>query len=71
MIVVLGRQRRALHPVCAEDFAAQVARSFETPAAADREFYIHGPEELTLRQALGVYRQIVAPDKRLSRFPFP
>ena len=71
MIVVLGRQRRALHPVCAEDFAAQVARAFETPAAADREFYIHGPEELTLRQALGIYRQIVAPDKRLVTIPLP
>ena len=71
MIVVLGRQRRALHPVCAEDFAAQVTRAFATPPAADREFYIHGPEELTLRQALGIYRQIVAPDKRLVTIPLP
>ena len=71
VIVALGRQRRALHPVCAEDFAAQVARSFDTPAAADRDFYIHGPEQLTLHQALGVYRQIVAPDKRLITIPLP
>ena len=57
--------------MCAEDFAAQVARSFDTPAAADRDFYIHGPEQLTLHQALGVYRQIVAPDKRLITIPLP
>lgn len=70
-IVALGRQRRTLHPVCAEDFAGQVARAFATPAAANRDFYIHGPEELTLREALGIYRQIVAPDKRLVTIPLP
>jgi len=33
---MLGRQRQVLHPVCAEDFAAQVARAFATrpPPAA-------------------------------------
>jgi NADH dehydrogenase len=70
-IVVLGRQRRTLHPVCAEDFAAQVALAFATPGAANRDFYIHGPEELTLRQALGIYRRIVVPDKRLVTIPLP
>ena len=72
MIVALGRQRQALHPVCAEDFAAASRpRVSTTPAAADRDFYIHGPEELTLHQALGIYRQIVAPDKRLVTIPLP
>jgi uncharacterized protein YbjT (DUF2867 family) len=71
LIVALGGQRRPLHPVCAEDFAAQVARAFVTPAAANREFYVHGPEELTLRQALGIYRRIVAPHKRLVTIPLP
>ncbi len=69
LIVALGRQRQVLHPVCAEDFAAQVARSFLTPAAENRDFYVHGPETLTLGQALGIYRQIVAPDKRLVTIP--
>jgi uncharacterized protein YbjT (DUF2867 family) len=32
MLVALGRQRRALHPVCAKDFAPRVARAFETEA---------------------------------------
>jgi uncharacterized protein YbjT (DUF2867 family) len=71
VLVALGRQRRPLHPVCAEDFAVQVARAFATPAAANREFYVHGPEELTLRQALGIYRRIVARDKRLVTIPLP
>jgi uncharacterized protein YbjT (DUF2867 family) len=71
LLVVLGRQRQALHPVCAEDFAVQVAHAFATPAAADRDFYVHGPEQLTLHQALDTYRRIVAPDKRLVTIPLP
>ena len=69
MIVALGRQRRPLHPVCAEDVAAQVARAFATEAAANREFYVHGPEELTLHQTRGIYRRIVAPEDRLVTIP--
>ncbi len=71
LLVALGRQRQALHPVCAEDFATQVARGFATPAAANRDFYIHGPEQLTLHQALDTYHQIVVPDKRLVTIPLP
>jgi uncharacterized protein YbjT (DUF2867 family) len=69
LVVMLGSQRQVLHPVCAEDFAAQVARAFATPAAANRDFYIHGPQPLTLRQALGIYRQVVVPDHRLITIP--
>jgi uncharacterized protein YbjT (DUF2867 family) len=71
LVVALGRQRRALHPVCAEDFAVQLSHAFATPAAANREFYIHGPEQLTLHQAPDTYRRIVAPDKRLVTIPLP
>jgi uncharacterized protein YbjT (DUF2867 family) len=71
VIVALGRQRLALHPVCAEDFAVQVAHAFATPEAANREFYIHGPEQVTLHQALDIYRRVVAPDKRLVTIPLP
>jgi uncharacterized protein YbjT (DUF2867 family) len=60
-----------LHPVCAEDFATKVARAFATPAAANRDFYIHGPEVPTLHQALGIYRQIARPGKRLITVPLP
>jgi NADH dehydrogenase len=70
-VVVLGRQRRVLHPVCAEDFAAQVSRAFATPAAANHDFYVHGPEALTLQRAAGIYRQVVVPDKRLVTIPLP
>jgi uncharacterized protein YbjT (DUF2867 family) len=70
-VVMLGRQRQVLHPVCAEDFAAQVARAFATPGAANREFYIYGPQALTLHSALGIYQQTVVPDRRLITIPLP
>jgi NADH dehydrogenase len=68
-MVALGRQRQPLHPVTAEDFATQVVRAFETPAAANGDFFVHGPEQLTLWQALGIYRRIMVPDKRLITVP--
>ena len=71
VVIMLGRQRQELHPVCAEDFAGQVVRAFATPAAANRDFYTHGPEEVTLRRALGIYRQVVVPDKRVITIPLP
>ncbi len=70
-VVMLGRQRQVLHPVCAEDFAAQVARAFATPDAANRDFYIQGPQALTLRSALGIYQQTVVPDRKLITIPVP
>ncbi len=71
MLVALGRQRRPLHPVCAEDFASQIARAFATPEAANRDFHVQGPEALTLHQALDIYHRIVARDKRLLTIPLP
>src|SRR5258708_21519410 len=68
---MLGRQRQVLHPVCAEDFAAQVSRALATPDAANRDFYIHGPQPLTLRSALGIYQRTVVPDRRLITIPLP
>jgi uncharacterized protein YbjT (DUF2867 family) len=71
VLVALGRQRRPLHPVCAEDFAIQVVRAFAARAAANRDFYVHGPVELTLHHALTIYQRVVAPDKRLVTIPLP
>ena len=69
-VVMLGRLPRVLHPVSAEDFAAQVARAFATPAA-NHDFYIHGPQPLTLQRALDIYRQTVVPDRRPITIPLP
>lgn len=71
ILVALGRQRRVLHPVSADDFAHQVTRAFATTDAENREFFVHGPQALTLHQALQIYRRIVWPDRRLVTIPLP
>jgi uncharacterized protein YbjT (DUF2867 family) len=71
VIVALGRQRQVLHPVCAEDFAGQLARAFVLSTAENRDFYIQGPEPLTLRQALEIYRGVASPAMRVVTVPLP
>ena len=53
--VVLGRQQRPLHMVAASDFARMVSRAHQVPASWGREFYVHGPEAVTIPQALELY----------------
>ncbi|MGH9045234.1 MAG: SDR family oxidoreductase [Acidimicrobiales bacterium] len=71
LLLLLGRQRKVLHPVCAVDFARQVARALRGDAAANREFFANGPQALTLRQALGTYRRIVTPRRAVVTVPLP
>ncbi len=67
--VLFGRQKRLLHPVAARDYAAMVARALQTPAAAFREFCVHGPEPMTLAEALRLYCASVAPGTRVITVP--
>jgi uncharacterized protein YbjT (DUF2867 family) len=69
--VLLGRQKRLLRPVAARDFAALVARALRTPAAANRELYVHGPEPITLAEALHLYCALVASGSRVITVPRP
>jgi uncharacterized protein YbjT (DUF2867 family) len=67
--VLFGRRRRLLHPVAAADFAAIVARALQTPAAAGRDFYVHGPEPISLHEALRPYCGMVVPGTRVVTVP--
>jgi NADH dehydrogenase len=70
MMVVPGRGDSPVHWLAGEDFATQVARSFTTDDAEGRVFYPMGPEALTLRQAVTIYRDIVHPGMRIMGMPF-
>jgi uncharacterized protein YbjT (DUF2867 family) len=63
--VALGRSR-PLHMVAAGDFARMVSRAFVTPEAAKRDLFVHGPEAVSIRDALRLYCALVEPDKRGS-----
>lgn len=67
--IVLGRQRRPFHMVAAGDFARMVARAIAAPDAAGRTLYVHGPEPLTIPEALRVYRDHLAPGTRVVAMP--
>jgi uncharacterized protein YbjT (DUF2867 family) len=47
LFVMLGRARHPNYWIAGSDFGRQVARSFALPQAANREYYIQGPEPLT------------------------
>jgi uncharacterized protein YbjT (DUF2867 family) len=69
LAIVLGRQPHPLHMVAAGDFARMVSRSFQTPEAANRIFFVHGPEAITIPDALRLYCSLVEPGKRVVSMP--
>lgn len=69
LAIVLGRQPHPLHMVAATDFARMVSRSFRTPQAANRHFFVHGPEAITIPGALRMYCSLVEPGKRVVSMP--
>jgi hypothetical protein len=68
--MIMGRQPHAWHWVAAEDYAAMVARAFDLPEAAGKVFYVHGPQALTMEEALATYRTLCAPEAKPMRVPF-
>jgi uncharacterized protein YbjT (DUF2867 family) len=69
LAIVLGRQPHPLHLVAAGDFARMASRSFRTPEAANRTFFVHGPEAITIPEALRLYCSLVEPGKRVVSMP--
>jgi NADH dehydrogenase len=69
LAIVLGRQPHPLHMVAANDFALMVSGAFRTPEAANRSFFVHGPESTTIPDALRLYCSLVEPGKRVVSMP--
>ena len=69
LAVVLGRQPHVYHMTAAQDFAQMVARAVRTSEAANREFFVQGPEALTIPDALRLYCTLVEPGKRVVSLP--
>ncbi len=59
--IVLGRQSHPYHMVAASDFARMAVRALRTPEAANREFFVQGPEAITIAAALRLYCTLVEP----------
>jgi len=69
LAIVLGSQPHPLHMVAAGDFARMVSRAFRTPEAANRTLFVHGPEGITIPDALRLYCSLVQPGKRVVSMP--
>ena len=67
--VVLGRQARPLHMVAATDFARLVSRSLTVPQSVGLHLDVHGPQAITIPDALRRYCNRLHPDTRVVSVP--
>jgi NADH dehydrogenase len=68
--LVVGRHPRPFHMVAAADFARMVSTAYARPEAANKVFFIHGPEAYTWHQALKRYCALARPGYRIVTLPF-
>jgi NADH dehydrogenase len=67
--VLMGKQPHLWSWLAVEDYARMVSTAFRMPEAANKIFYVHGPEGLTMRRALEFYCSRVRPGVRVSAVP--
>jgi uncharacterized protein YbjT (DUF2867 family) len=67
--VVLGRQPHPFHMLAASDFARMVSRALATPESAGTRLDIHGPQALTIADALRIYCARFAPGTQVVTRP--
>jgi uncharacterized protein YbjT (DUF2867 family) len=67
--VVLGRQPHPFHMLAAADFARMVSRALATPGSAGERLDVHGPQALTIADALRIYCGQLAPGARVVTRP--
>lgn len=65
----IGTQPHAWHWVAAADYAHMVSNAYADPRAANKILYVHGPQALTLPEALQRYCQIAHPALKVSSLP--
>lgn len=64
-VIIKGRNPPAFHFFAARDFGAMVAASYRTDEVIGRRLFIHGPEAITLSEAITAYRQACHPERRI------
>lgn len=58
---IIGRQPRPLHWFAADDLGRMVAIAYQKEEAANKRFYVHGPEGIPMRDALERYCTVFHP----------
>ncbi len=67
---VFGNKPHPWHLVAGTDYARMVSKAYALPEAANKEFFIYGPEMYTIPQALQKYVDIVYPGVAITTMPF-
>ena len=67
--VVLGRQPHPFHLLAAADFARMVAHALATPESAGKRLDVHGPQALTIADALQIYCERLTPGTQVVTRP--
>jgi uncharacterized protein YbjT (DUF2867 family) len=66
----IGKLYHPYHFIAAEDFARMVTNAYLKEEAANKRFFIHGPESMLFMEALEQVRQALYPEvKRISNTP--
>ncbi len=69
--IVFGKPSRRWHFVSVQDFARMVVESYRRPEAVNKRLYVHGPEALTVLEALRAYCRAFHPEiKTFRRVPY-
>jgi uncharacterized protein YbjT (DUF2867 family) len=70
-VYFFGKSSRRWHFVAVQDFAHMVAESYRRPEAVNKRFYVHGPQALTVLEALRSYCQALHPQlKKFVHMPY-
>jgi uncharacterized protein YbjT (DUF2867 family) len=59
--LMIGEQHLDWHWLNQEDYAAMVSRAYSTPKADNKLFVLHGPQAMTMPNALKVYCEVTYP----------
>lgn len=69
LFVMPGRGNYGHHWIAGRDFGRQVAKAFATPRAANREYYVQGPEPITYEEAALRYAHALNRSPRIIHVP--
>jgi NADH dehydrogenase len=68
--LIVGHHPRPFHMVAAADFARMVSAAYARSEAANKVFFIHGPQAYTWHQALKQYCTLARPGYWIVTLPF-
>ena len=69
--MVFGKPLRRWHFVSVAEFARMVVESYRRPEAVHKRLYVHGPQALTVLEALQSYCRVLHPEiKTFRRMPY-